>query len=174
MPIDIKNSFISQFKSIRVVNLSVIKVFIQVTNSFSIPFTLNIYIRHYFTTLLKAPVILRDNNSTILPFIYQTIYIQLTRKSKTVFINCFSQTSIQQASSILYSSAIWRIYFIITAFITLPIVLSRAINLQVFSSKQFFFFPNCYRTGLVEFFGLVRLLPASLYQGCYCLSKQLS
>ena len=75
MPINIRNSFISQFKSTKVVNLSVIKVSTQITNFFGIPFTLNIYIKRDFITLLNALVILRDSNNAILPFICQTVYI---------------------------------------------------------------------------------------------------
>ena len=116
---NIRNSFISQFKSIRVIDLSIIKVSIQVTNFFKIPFTLNIRVRYCFITLLKALIILKNSSNTILPFIYQTVYTQLTKKSKAVFINCFFQAPIWQANSILYSFAIQRIYFTITAFIIL-------------------------------------------------------
>ena len=75
MLMDIKNSSISQFKNTRVVNLSVIKVFTQIASSFGIPFALNMCIKYCFITLLKAPVILRDSDDAILPFIYQTVYI---------------------------------------------------------------------------------------------------
>jgi len=71
---DIGNSSVSQSKSTSVIDLFVIKVSTQVASSSRIPFARSICYRRFYTTLLKALVILRESSDAILPFICQTVY----------------------------------------------------------------------------------------------------
>ena len=69
MPVDIRNSSVSQSKSTRVVDLSVIKFSTQVASSFGIPLALSTCARRFLTTLSKAPVMSRESSDATLPFV---------------------------------------------------------------------------------------------------------